>query len=101
MSGFGSGGFSGSFGFPQSRKSSIVLRDGGSITNVRVDITASNDNYVLELCNDGDSESWEEFTGENGGVHEFSSGDAGGVKWRLTGSGVVFSSVLLKSNVEV
>ena len=100
MTGFGSGGFSGSFGFPQSRKSEVVLKDGSSITNVRVNVTASNSNYVLELCNDGDSESWEEFTGENGGVHEFSSGNSGGVKWRLTGSGVTFTMIELTSNVE-
>ena len=92
------GGFSGSFGFPQVRTSKIVLKDGSSISNVRVYVSVSGSNYVLELSNDGSS--WEEFTGLDGEVHTFGSGSTAGVRWRLTGNNVVFSRLRLWANVE-
>lgn len=94
------GGFNGSFGFPQVRTSKIVLKDGSSISNVRVYVSVVGGNYVLELSNDAGG-SWEEFTGSDGSVHTFGSGSSAGVMWRLTGNNVVFSRLRLWANVEV
>ena len=81
-----------------SRDSKVVLRDGSSITNVRVYVTATS-SYTLYLSNDAGG-SWEEFTGSDGGVHTFVAGSSLGVMWRLVGDSVVFSRLRLWANVE-